>query len=102
VAGYPVRLRPQVEDEVREAMRWYRNRVPGLEKELYAASLEGVSAIAEAPEAYRKVRGEVRRIVLTRFPYLLFYLFERESDSAEVVVLPFTHERRSPDRWPTS
>jgi hypothetical protein len=48
------------------------------------------------------VRGEVRRIVLTRFPYLLFYLFERESDSAEVVVLAFTHERRSPDRWPTS
>jgi hypothetical protein len=54
VAGYPVRLRPQVEDEVREAMRWYRNRVPGLEEELYAAFLEGVSAIAEAPEAYRR------------------------------------------------
>jgi hypothetical protein len=59
VAGYPVRLRPQVEDEV-------------------------------------------RRIVLNRFPYLLFYLFERESDFAEVVVLAFTHERRSADRWPTS
>ena len=70
-------------------------------QDLYGAFLDGISAISESPEAYRRVRGEVRRIVLNRFPYVLFFLVEGQVDPPEVVVLAFIHERRSPDRWPT-
>jgi len=43
----------------------------------------------------------VRRIVLRRFPYLLFYFIDEEVAPSEVVVLTFLNERRSPDRWPS-
>jgi toxin ParE1/3/4 len=82
-------------------MGWYSERVPGLERDLYAAFLEALNVVAESPLTYQRVRGEVRRIVLRRFPYLLFYFIDEEVEPPEVVVLTFLHERRSPDRWPS-
>ena len=31
----------------------------------------------------------------------LYYFIDEEVEPAEVVVLTFLHERRSPDRWPS-
>lgn len=98
---YPVRFRPEVEGEIRDAMDWYAERMPGLDDDLYAALLDALNTVAEAPLTYQRVRGEVRRVVLRRFPYLLFYFLDEGVEPAEVVVLTFLHERRSPDRWPS-
>jgi plasmid stabilization system protein ParE len=92
----PIRLRPQVEDEVTEAMAWYQGRRSGLELDFYRTFLEVLDVIAESPDLYRTVYGDVRRVVFRRFPYVLFYIFTDD----EVVVLACMHERRSPDRWP--
>lgn len=48
------------------------------------------------------MRGEVWRIALQWFLCVLFFLLEGQADRPEVVVLAFTHERRSPERWPTA
>lgn len=82
-------------------MGWYAERLPGLERDLYAAFLDALNTVAESPLTYQRVRGEVRRVVLRRFPYLLFYFIDGEVEPQEVVVLTFLHERRSPDRWPS-
>jgi plasmid stabilization system protein ParE len=94
--AYPIRVRPQVEGEIVEAMAWYELRAPGLGSEFYRTYLGVLSLIAESPKIYRKVRGEVRRVILRRFPYAVFYIF----DGAEIVVLSCLHESRSPDAWP--
>jgi plasmid stabilization system protein ParE len=93
---YPIRVRPQVEGEIVEAMAWYERRAPELGLEFYRTYLEVLTRIAENPELYRKVRGDVRRVVLRRFPYAVFYLF----DGDEIVIVSCLHEKRSPDRWP--
>ena len=94
--SYPVRFRPQVADEVIEAMAWYSTRSPGLDTAFFRAFEIATKSLGEQPERYRRVLGEVRRIILPRFPYVVFYRF----DGDEVVVLSLQHERRSPDRWP--
>ena len=94
--AYPIRVRPQVEGEIIEAMAWYELRSPGLGSEFYRAYLGVLSVIAERPALYRKVLGDVRRVIFRRFPYAVFYLF----DGAEIVVLSCLHESRSPEAWP--
>ena len=79
-------------------MAWYRERSPGLEVDFYRTVLDALSAISQNPEMYATIRGDIRRVVFRRFPYALFYIV----DGSEVVVLSCLHERRSPDRWPTS
>jgi toxin ParE1/3/4 len=94
--AYPIRVRPQVEGEIVEAMAWYEQRSRGLGVAFYRTYLEVLTRIADTPELYSRVRSDVRRVILHRFPYAVFYLF----DGNEVVVLSCLHEKRSPERWP--
>jgi plasmid stabilization system protein ParE len=95
---FPIRVRPQVEADIRAAMVWYGERVPGLDRAFHRAVLDALDRLCESPEMYRVIQGDVRRVILRRFPYALFYLF----DGTEVVVLACIHERRSPEQWPGS
>ncbi|MCG8466859.1 MAG: type II toxin-antitoxin system RelE/ParE family toxin [Gemmatimonadetes bacterium] len=94
--AYPIRVRPQVETELDDAMAWYGARAAGLDRDFYKTFLDVLASIAESPEIYQRIHGEVRRVVFRRFPYAVFYVF----DGHEVVVLACLHERRSPERWP--
>ena len=77
-------------------MAWYEVRSTGLGSDFYRTFRAALSVVAESPELYRKVHGDVHRVVFRRFPYALFYVF----DGAEVVVLSCIHESRSPELWP--
>ena len=53
-------------------------------------------AIQEFPEMFARVHGEVRRAVVSRFPYAVFYRVEPK----RVVVLAVLHMARDPELWP--
>jgi plasmid stabilization system protein ParE len=52
--------------------------------------------IRENPELYPLARNSIRRAVLRRFPYLLFYLVEPR----RIVVIGCLHASRDPETWP--
>jgi plasmid stabilization system protein ParE len=54
------------------------------------------SLMAEYPSMFTEVRPRIRRAVLTRFPYSVFFT-ER---SEQIVVLAVLHHARNPKRWP--
>ena len=79
------------------AFRWYEDHRSGLGSQFLAAGDSAVSRIVSNPEVYPVVRVRVRRAVIRRFPYLLFYVIERE----EVIVLACMHASRDPEKWPS-
>ena len=89
-----IHFRPQAEDEVLEAQRWYEEREPGLGGEFGDAVYEVVSRIADNPLAFPLVRSEIRRAVLRRFPYAVYFRTFRDG----VIVLS-VHGRQDPRRW---
>lgn len=70
--AHPIRIRPQVEAEIHEAMVWYGDRVPGLDREFYRTVGEMLARISETPGAFPTIRGEIRRAILRKLPYALF------------------------------
>ena len=78
-----------------EAYRWYEAEAPGLGDELLTAVGDVVASAAAAPELYPVVRGDVRRALVGRFPYGVFYRAPR----GRVVVIAVLHLRRDPARW---
>lgn len=76
------------------AYRWYEGEAAGLGEELLAAVQEAVRAAA-GPEHYPVVRGDVRRVVVRRFSYAVFYRMRGE----RVVVIAVVHHRRNPQAW---
>jgi len=92
--NHTVVFRPEAEDEVVDAWRWYESRSAGL-GDRFANAVDGlVDRLAENPLAFMQVHGEIRRAVLTRFPYAIYFRI----DAAQIVVLA-VHGRQDPARW---
>src|ERR1700750_2514070 len=75
----PVIVRPEAAREVQEAFDWYEGRSEGLGLEFLRAADACLAGVQRNPSAFPKVHKEVRRVLMRKFPYALFYLIEDES-----------------------
>jgi len=91
-----VRFKSAADRDVESAFVWYEERSPGLGNEFLEEVDDAVTRIADNPHAYQIVRGRIRRAVVHRFPYLMFYVI----DPHEIVVLALMHASRDPESWP--
>jgi plasmid stabilization system protein ParE len=87
--SYRVVFRPQAQVELLEA------RQEGLGWEFSAAVDATVSNICERPLLYPRVHNEIRRAILERFPYAVYFQLFEET----IVVLAIIHGRRHPRIW---
>lgn len=92
---YRVIVRPEAQREIQEAYDWYEERSEGLGLEFLRAADACLSAVQRNPAAYPPVHAQVRRALLRRFPYALFYLVEAET----LVLLACFNVKRSPADW---
>jgi plasmid stabilization system protein ParE len=67
----------------------------GLGSEFLEAVEKMVQAIAKNPERFPAIRKDIRRAVLPRFPYSIFYRIV----SGHVVVIACFHGKRNPRVW---
>lgn len=90
-----VRFTPEAESDYFDALGWYDAREHRLAAEFRRSVDTCISAIQANPEAFPKVHARLRRALLRRFPYGLFYLAEEK----EIVVLACFHAARDPKAW---
>jgi plasmid stabilization system protein ParE len=89
-------LGPVAEEELAEAIRWYEGQRKGLGKSLRVAVRETFQAIRASPEARAVVRPpDVRRALVTRFPYAVFFRVVE----GNVRVISVFHTSRDPANW---
>ena len=88
-------FRPQADQEVQSARRWYEQRRPGLGIEFANAIDEVVARISSNPLAFPTVHNETRRAVVRRFPYGIYFRVLED----EIVITAVMHGRRHPRRW---
>lgn len=91
----PIAFRPEARAELIDAWSWYEEQRPGLGDELEACVEAAIGAAARSPAAHQGVCAEVRRVLVKRFPYGVYYLVEGEV----LLVLAVAHSRREPHYW---
>jgi plasmid stabilization system protein ParE len=92
----PLVFRKRVGKDLAGGYRWYEEQRAGLGEEFLTAVDASFDAIEEHPEMFSCVRGTVRRAIVSRFPYAVFYQVEPR----RVVVLAVLHTARDPRLWP--
>ena len=90
-----VRLTPEVEADLADTQRWYRQRGSELPRRFRQAVEAGLELIELHPQGYPLVYRTVRRVFLRRFPYALFYFIDGET----AVVFGCFHGSRDPQAW---
>ena len=91
----PVVFRPQAEGEVLSARQWYEDRRAGLGDQFRAALDDAIERVSRQPESFPRVHREIRRALIQRFPFGLYF----EVIEHHVVVLGMVHGHRDPKTW---
>jgi len=87
---------PRVEDDLADAAGFYEARSEGLGEDFLVEVRRAVDELLGAPERWPRVDGgPVRRYLLVRFPYAIYY----RAESGRVLVLAVMHGRQHPAAW---
>jgi len=84
--------------EIAESYIWYEKQREGLGEEFILCLEESIEKITKNPCLYPVVQKNIRRAVVRRFPYGIYY-FVNEN---ELIVIAVFHGKRNPKRWKNS
>ncbi|AUN30444.1 type II toxin-antitoxin system RelE/ParE family toxin [Niveispirillum cyanobacteriorum] len=87
---------PQARAEMDAARRWYDQQVEGLGTLFLTEVDKLILRLAENPRAFPLSHAGLRRALLRRFPYALFFRIEPDA----VYILACAHNHRDPATWP--
>jgi plasmid stabilization system protein ParE len=88
-------FRASASTQVVDARAWYDKQRQGLGAEFSRSLESAVNRVARNPLSAPVVHQDVRRVLLKRFPYSVFYMVEDDS----LLVLSCMHTRRRPTDW---
>lgn len=91
----PLSVNPQAEEETQKAAKWYENESQGLGAAFLELVEQTLTAISENPLRFPLVYRDIRRALLKRFPYGVFFRVRAN----RIRVLSIMHLSRDSSRW---
>ena len=91
----PLIITSAAEEDLAEAKGWYESQREGLGEDFVLCVEEALDRIRRIPEGATEVFQGVRRVVVRRFPYGVFY----SVDSDQIAVIAIYNSRRDPGGW---
>jgi toxin ParE1/3/4 len=92
---YPLLITSDAEADIEDAVAWYQSLNPGLDTEFTRALEACFWSMRRNPDLYPVAQKNVRRALLRKFPYAVFYFVFDET----IVILACFHMRRDPQDW---
>ena len=89
---YKVIVRPEAEDDLKEAFSWYEDNRTGLGHDFLMQVDAGINFIKRNPDVHPIEYKGTKKHLIKRFPYKIIYLVEEE----KIVILAVTHGKRNP------
>lgn len=90
-----LRLTPATSNDIADAYQWYEAQRPGLGDEFGAELNVAFSLLDAFSEAGPAVHRDLRRLLVRRFPYAVYYRLT----ATEIVIRGCLHLHRDPRAW---
>ncbi|MBL8476187.1 MAG: type II toxin-antitoxin system RelE/ParE family toxin [Methyloversatilis sp.] len=90
-------VRPEAECDLASSYAFYQECRRGLGDDFLSSVEESFERISKNPFLYPDIHSGIRRALLRRFPYGVFYLVI----DGRISVLAVLHAARNPDEWQT-
>jgi len=88
-------VRRRAESQAFHARDWYESQLKGLGLRFVDELDVAIQRAQQNPQHYQAVYREIRRVLLRRFPYAVFFVAE----PGRVVVLAILHQYEDPAKW---
>jgi plasmid stabilization system protein ParE len=88
---------PEALAEYHSAAHHYKQVKPELGRDFRTTVEKAVAAILEHPTRFGPVERGIRRYLLKRFPYKIYFFHDAQKQ--EIAIYAVMHVRRDPDYW---
>lgn len=88
-------IAPEAQQDLIDAYGWYEERRSGLGEEFLTCVDACIQVLFRHPQRFAGFHLDYRRVLVRRFPYVVFYEFYPDI----VTVYAVFHASRSPDAW---
>lgn len=88
-------VRPEAQTDTREAALWYERRESGLGTEFVYQIRNTLQQITDHPLRFPIVSEEVRRALLQKFPYSVYFINEPDG----IAIIAVLHQHKRPETW---
>ena len=92
---YELGFRKEAFEDLQESYEWYNNRKEGLGSDFLKEVEDTLKLIQSNPFLYSAIHKDIRRALVKKFPYSIFYLVEAN----KIIVLAVFHMSRKPIDW---
>lgn len=92
---YKLSIRKEAEADIAEAYGYYEDCRSNLGSAFMICLDEAISRIGKNPRQNRVIGKDIRRTLVKRFTYGVFYTL----NGNEIIVLAVAHARRNPAHW---
>jgi len=89
--AFEIVVKPIVFLDLDEAMMWYEYEQKGLSARFFKSFERAIVTIKKNPKAFLEVTPGVKRILLRKFPYKVFYTVSKNT----IFILGVFHAKRS-------
>ncbi len=91
----PVDFREEARDELRDGHDWYEGRRTGAGVRFMSAVQAAIDHIAAFPQSGRVLLDDIRRVLVKKYPYAVFY----REEAGRIIVTSVFHTSRDPAIW---
>jgi plasmid stabilization system protein ParE len=92
---FTIKFKPEVYEDIKTAYDWYESQKIGLGEDFILMLEESYENIAKTPKIYQLIHKTVRRKLIKKFPYGIFFTIKDNN----VIILAIMHTRRKPIKW---
>jgi len=95
MSNKPIVIQADAEEDIKDAYQWYESQRKGLGESFLLCIEVALSRVSRTSQIYAVVYKDIRRSLIHRFPFGIFYI-EGEKN---ITVLAVLHARRNPKTW---
>lgn len=88
-------IRKEAEADIGEAYEYYESCRENLGSDFVLCVEESLDRISRNPNQHKVIHKNIRRALVKRFPYGIFYVVV----GASISILGVIHARKNPDHW---
>lgn len=92
---YRLTFKPEVYYDIKTAYDWYETQRAGLGEDFLLTLEESYAKITRNPKLYQDIYKSVKRKLVRRFPYGIFFVLREDM----IIVLAVLHTKREPQEW---
>lgn len=89
---YTVEFRKEALQDIVNIISWYENHREGLGDEFFISLEKSKHQLEQNPTQFIKKYKQIRKAIMSRFPYLIYYKIEKPR---RVIVFAVLHMKRS-------